>query len=98
SVAAAQVLGGRVIRRSREELVRWVHGAARNHDAIARLIASRRESSEYSGGSGRDAAVQRGVDLVLEHVRRVEAGTYYPDPQECADLVVALTDVHVRDV
>ncbi|MFE5642968.1 DUF4192 domain-containing protein [Rhodococcus sp. NPDC056516] len=96
-VAAAQVLGGRVIRSSREELVHWVHGAGRNHETIARLIAGGRESSAYGGGSGGDAAVQRRVDLVLEHVRRAEAGSY-PDPQECADLVVALTDVHVRDV
>ncbi len=35
---------------------------------------------------------------MLEHVRRVEAGAHRPDPQECADLVVALTDVRVRDV
>ncbi|MFC8931047.1 DUF4192 domain-containing protein [Rhodococcus sp. NPDC057135] len=96
-VAAAQVLGGRVIRSSREELVHWVHGAGRNHETIARLIAGGRESSAYGGGSGGDAAVQRRVDLVLEHVRRAEAGSY-PDPQECADLVVALTNVHVRDV
>ncbi len=98
SVAAAQVLGGRVIRRSREELVRWVHGAARNHDTIARLIASRRESSAHSGGPSGETAVQCRIDLVLEHVRRVEAGAHRPDPQECADLVVALTDVRVRDV
>ncbi|MDV6273920.1 DUF4192 domain-containing protein [Rhodococcus erythropolis] len=96
-VAAAQVLGGRVIRSSREELVHWVNGAGRNHDMIARLIASGRESSAYGGGSGGDAAVQRRVDLVLEHVRSVEEGSC-PGPQECADLVVALTDVHVRDV
>ena len=43
-------------------------------------------------------AVQCRIDLVLEHVRRVEAGAHCPDPQECADLVVALTDVRVRDV
>ncbi len=98
SVAAAQVLGGRVIRRSREELVRWVHGAARNHGTIARLIASRRESSAHSGGPSGETAVQRRIDLVLEHVRRVAAGAHCPDPQECADLVVALTDVRVRDV
>ncbi|MBT2267357.1 DUF4192 domain-containing protein [Rhodococcus erythropolis] len=97
SVAAAQVLGGRVIRRSREELVRWVHGAARNHEVIAELIASGRESGTYVGGVDGDGPVQGRVDLVLRHIRRVEGGDH-PDPQECADLVVALTDVHVRDV
>ena len=97
SVAAAQVLGGRVIRRSREELVRWVHGAARNHEVIAELIASGRESGMYGGGVDGEDPVQDRVDLVLKHIRRVEGGDH-PDPQECADLVVALTDVHVRDV
>ncbi|MGG7099408.1 DUF4192 domain-containing protein [Rhodococcus sp. 24CO] len=101
SVAAAQVLGGRVIRASRSELVRSVRGQSSNHATIGSLIDQGRAqiaSARCEAHCSNDpfAQVRREVEEVLAFVERMRRGVF-PDPRECAHLALVLSDVRVRD-
>lgn len=97
SVTAAQVVGGRVIRSSREELVQAVRGTARNQDRIAVLIELCRAQGDELDRLPDDARVRANVGLILHHVDSVASGRY-PAPRDCAELALALADVRARDI
>lgn len=101
-VALAQVLGGKVIRASRDELEKLVEvDRPGNRDRIEALIA---ESYDCDTGS-RDLAGERcdprsghrrELEFVLDQIALLASGEE-PGAQTCAGLALALTNVLVRD-
>lgn len=101
-VAMAQVLGGRVIRSSRQELEEILEAdPSRETDDIGYLVDAAFDSTTGSRdlpGDPRDPASGHRSELrfVLAHIEQVGSGGT-PAPAECAQLALALANVTVRD-
>ncbi|MCQ4122247.1 DUF4192 domain-containing protein [Rhodococcus tibetensis] len=98
-VAVAQVVSGRAIRASREDLEATVEaGPVGERIRIAELIDDIRESAPRIQFAGRSdiRGDRRELELVLDHIARLPSGEAVA-AHECADLAVALDNLVVRD-
>lgn len=102
AVAAAQVLEGRAIRGSREELEAVVDPASPDvQELIADLIDTAREDGTRGVALTRAAADpeqadREGLEYVLTRIAQHDSGDEI-SPEECAELALALENLTVRD-
>lgn len=101
AVAAAQVLEGRAIRGSREEIEAVLDPASPDvQERIADLIDIAREDGTRDAALTRAAnpvrADREGLEYVLTRIAQCDSGDEIT-PEECADLALALEHLAVRD-
>ncbi|CAM2913270.1 DUF4192 domain-containing protein [Prescottella defluvii] len=101
AVAAAQVLGGRAIRGSREELEAVLTPMPSEQACIAEIIDAAREAKVRGHALARtafdpDGAERADLELVLARIAALDAGAEIT-LQDSADMALALENPDVRD-